>query len=111
VLINLIGNALDAFAEAKTPAPHLSLQAGENLAGSEVWLRVRDNGPGMDAEKLGRMWSPFYTSKATGTGLGLALSKKVIEAHGGAIEAGSAPGEGTEFVITLPRSGPSGEPR
>ena len=111
VLINLIGNALDAFAEAKTPAPRLSLQAGENLAGSEVWLRVRDNGPGMDAEKLGRMWSPFYTSKATGTGLGLALSKKVIEAHGGAIEAGSAPGEGTEFVITLPRSGPSGEPR
>ena len=111
VLINLIGNALDAFAEAKTPAPRLSLQAGENLAGSEVWLRVRDNGPGMDAEKLARMWSPFYTSKATGTGLGLALSKKVVEAHGGAIEAGSAPGEGTEFVITLPRSGPSGEPR
>ena len=111
VLINLIGNALDAFAEAKTPAPQLSLQAGENLAGSEVWLRVRDNGPGMDAEKLGRIWSPFYTSKATGTGLGLALSKKVVEAHGGAIEAGSAPGEGTEFLITLPRSRPAGEPR
>jgi len=111
VLINLIGNALDAFAEAKTPTPRLSLQAGENLAGSEVWLRVRDNGPGMDAERLGRMWSPFYTSKATGTGLGLALSKKVIEAHGGSIEAASAPGEGTEFVITLPRSGPAGEPR
>src|SRR5262245_60525944 len=77
VLINLIGNALDAFAETKTPAPHLAIQAGENLAGSEVWLRVRDNGPGMDADRLGRIWSPFYTSKATGTGLGLALCRKV----------------------------------
>jgi len=104
VLINLIGNALDAFAEAKTPAPRLVLQAGENLAGNEVWLRVRDNGPGMDAERLGRIWSPFYTSKATGTGLGLALCRKVIEAHGGAIEASSTPGSGTEFLITLPRA-------
>ncbi len=111
VLINLIGNALDAFAEAKTPAPQLVLQAGENLAGTEVWLRVQDNGPGMDAERLGRIWSPFYTSKATGTGLGLALSRKVIEAHAGSIEVSSAPGAGTEFLITLPRNGAAGEPR
>ena len=103
VLINLFGNALDAFAEARTPAPSLEIAAGKNLAGTEVWLRVRDNGPGMDAEKLGRIWSPFYTSKQTGTGLGLALSKKVIEAHGGAIEVSSAPGAGTEFIVTLPR--------
>jgi len=111
VLINLIGNALDAFAEAKTPAPRLVLQAGENLAGSEVWLRVCDNGPGMDAERLGRIWSPFYTSKATGTGLGLALCRKVIEAHGGAIEASSTPGSGTEFLITLPRASNGGQAR
>jgi len=112
VLINLLGNALDAFAEAKTPAPRLELAAGKNLAGTEVWLRVRDNGPGMDAERLGRIWSPFYTSKQTGTGLGLALSKKVIEAHGGAIEASSAPGSGSEFIVTLPRRAtPSPEPR
>jgi signal transduction histidine kinase len=104
VLINLIGNALDAFAEAKTSSPRLVLQAGENLAGTEVWLRVRDNGPGMDADKLARIWSPFYTSKATGTGLGLALCRKVVEAHGGAIEASSTPGAGSEFLITLPRA-------
>jgi signal transduction histidine kinase len=103
VVINLIGNALDAFAEARTPAPRLELSTGKNLAGTEVWLRVCDNGPGMDAEKLGRIWSPFYTSKSTGTGLGLALSKKVVEAHGGAIEASSAPGAGSEFIVTLPR--------
>ena len=110
VLINLLGNALDAFAEAKTPAPRLEIASGRNLAGSEVWLRVRDNGPGMDAERLGRIWSPFYTSKATGTGLGLALCRKVIEAHGGSIEASSTPGAGTEFLITLPRNG-AGAPR
>ena len=103
VVINLFGNALDAFAEARTPTPRLEIASGRNLAGTEVWLRVRDNGPGMDAEKLGRIWSPFYTSKQTGTGLGLALSKKVVEAHGGAIEASSAPGAGTEFIVTLPR--------
>jgi polar amino acid transport system substrate-binding protein len=103
VVINLLGNALDAFAEARTPAPCLELSGGKNLAGTEVWLRIRDNGPGMDAEKLGRIWSPFYTSKSTGTGLGLALTKKVVEAHGGAIEASSAPGAGSEFIVTLPR--------
>jgi signal transduction histidine kinase len=111
VLINLFGNALDAFAEAKTPTPRLEIASGRNLAGTEVWLRVRDNGPGMDAEKLGRIWSPFYTSKQTGTGLGLALSKKVVEAHGGAIEASSAPGAGTEFIVTLPRRAAPGETR
>ncbi len=103
VLINLFGNALDAFADSGTPSPHLEITAGSNLAGNELWLRVRDNGPGMDAEKLERIWSPFYTSKQSGTGLGLALSKKVIEAHGGAMEASSTPGQGSEFVVTLPR--------
>ena len=111
VVINLIGNALDAFAEARTRAPRLEIAAGRNLADTEVWLRVRDNGPGMDAEKLERIWSPFYTSKQTGTGLGLALSKKVVEAHGGAIEASSTPGAGTEFIVTLPRRAQPGEGR
>lgn len=103
VLLNLLGNALDAFEEARTPAPRLELQAGYNLAGTEVWLRVRDNGPGMDERRLGKIFDPFYTSKAEGTGLGLAISKKLVAAHGGRIEAHSQPGAGTEFVLTLPR--------
>jgi len=109
VVINLLGNALDAFAEAGTAGPRLEIQGGRNLAGDQAWLRVRDNGPGMNAEKLSRIWSPFYTSKDSGTGLGLALSKKVIEAHGGSIEVASEPGHGTEFVVTLPRRASSGE--
>jgi signal transduction histidine kinase len=78
--------------------------AGENLAGTECWVRVRDNGPGIDARALAQIWSPFYSSKASGTGLGLAIAKKVVEAHGGQIEAASRPGAGAEFTVTLPRS-------
>ncbi len=103
VLINLIGNALDALEESRTPKPSLRLTAGEDLAGREVWLRVRDNGPGIEPEKLARIFSPFYTSKASGTGLGLAISKKLIDAHGGSIEAISTPGQGSEFLLTLPK--------
>jgi signal transduction histidine kinase len=103
VVINLVGNSLDAFEEAGTREPLLQVHAGENLAGTELWVRVRDNGPGMEPATLGRIFSPFYTSKANGTGLGLAISKKVVDAHGGAIEAHSAPGEGSEFVVTFPR--------
>jgi signal transduction histidine kinase len=103
VLINLISNALDAFEEARTPGPRIEVMAGENLAGSEVWVRVRDNGPGIDEQALSKIFNPFYTSKKQGTGLGLALSKKVVDAHGGTLEAESAPGRGTEFVLTLPK--------
>jgi signal transduction histidine kinase len=104
VVINLVGNALDALEDAGTPAPRLVVQGGRNLAGTEVWLRVRDNGPGIEAERLERIWSPFYTSKRGGTGLGLPLARKVVDAHGGSLEVRSAPGAGTEFVLTLPRA-------
>jgi two-component system sensor histidine kinase HydH len=103
VIINLVGNALDALEGAGTPDPTLHVLAGENLAGTELWVRVKDNGPGMGPETLERIFSPFYTSKAGGTGLGLALSKKVVEAHGGSIEAHSQPGGGSEFLLTFPR--------
>jgi signal transduction histidine kinase len=103
VAINLIGNALDAMEQAETPDRQLELLAGENLAGTELWIRVRDNGPGMDEETRRRVFSPFYTTKSTGTGLGLALTKKMVDAHGGAIEVESELGRGTEFALSLPR--------
>jgi signal transduction histidine kinase len=103
VLINLVSNALDALEEAGTPAPCIEVIAGENLAGTEVWVRVRDNGPGIDPDTLHKIFSPFYTSKENGTGLGLAISKKVVDAHGGSLEAHSAPGGGADFLITFPK--------
>jgi len=105
VLVNLVGNGLDALEQAATPAPRIEVTAGENLAGTECWLRVRDNGPGLDDEALSKIFSPFYTSKTSGTGLGLALSKKVVDAHGGSLEARSSPGAGAEFTVTIPKPG------
>jgi signal transduction histidine kinase len=103
VLINLVGNALDALQNSGVSEPRIEVMAGENLARTECWLRVRDNGPGIDPTTLQKIFSPFYTSKERGTGLGLAISKKVVDAHGGSIEATSQPGSGAEFTITIPK--------
>jgi len=103
VVINLIGNALDAL-EGASGAPTLSISAGENLAGTEAWVRVRDNGPGIDIATREKLFDPFYSTKAKGTGLGLALSKKLVEAHGGTLEVESQPGVGSEFTVVFPRN-------
>jgi signal transduction histidine kinase len=105
VVINLIGNALDALVGGTQPRPRVDVAAGENLAGTDVWLRVRDNGPGIDAARLEQIWTPFHTSKVNGTGLGLPITRKVVETHGGSIEVESQPGVGTEFRVVLPKHG------
>ena len=103
VVINLIGNAADALEESGRAEPRLEVSMGENLAGTEIWVRVSDNGPGIEPEMLERLFSPFFTSKANGTGLGLPICRKLVDAHGGSIEVSSEPGEGAEFVLTFPR--------
>jgi signal transduction histidine kinase len=100
VLLNLIGNALDAMRDADVPDRKLVVSAGRNLAGDEAWIRVTDNGPGIPKDRRQEVFSPFYTSKVDGTGLGLAVSQKIVEAHGGTLEVGDA--AGGELVITLP---------
>jgi len=109
VFINLIGNALDAFEQGGTPQPRLELAVGESLAGTEVWARVRDNGPGMSPETQTKVFQPFYTEKTNGTGLGLAITRKLVDAHGGTIELESTPGEGSEFVLVFPKPGAATE--
>jgi signal transduction histidine kinase len=103
VLINLFANALDALDQSGTRSPTIDIQAGENLAGNQVWVRIRDNGQGIEPERMDKIFSPFYTSKSDGTGLGLAISKKVVDAHGGTISAESSPDAGTEFLLTFPK--------
>ena len=103
VVLNLIGNALDAL-EGSSGSAVLSVAAGENLAGTEAWVRVRDNGPGIDPAIREKLFDPFYSTKESGTGLGLALSKKLVEAHGGTLEVESWPGEGSEFTVVFPRN-------
>ena len=72
-----------------------------------MWLRVSDNGVGIDPETRDKMFSPFVTSKASGTGLGLAITKKLVDAHGGQIEVQSEIGQGAEFVVTFPKRLPT----
>ena len=104
VVINLVGNAIDALEEAHVDQPEIRVSMGENLAGTEVWIRVADNGLGIDDDVRDRIFDPFYTSREEGTGLGLALCLKIVDNHGGSIELESAPGEGTEFVLVFPKT-------
>ena len=110
VVINLVSNAIDAALANPDAEPRVDVEAGANLAGSEVWLRVRDSGTGIDPEQLERIWSPFFTTKEDGTGLGLAVAKKVIDAHDGHVEVRSERGAGSDFLVVLPRrrEAPSG---
>ena len=67
-------------------------------------ITVHDNGPGLSAEQRDRIFEPFYTTRPTGTGLGMAIARRIVEAHGGIIAAGNGPGGGAEIILTLPRS-------
>jgi signal transduction histidine kinase len=72
-----------------------------------VEIRMRDNGPGLSAEQRARIFEPFFTTKQRGTGLGMTLAQRIVEAHGGTISALSENGGGTQIVIQLPAT--SGE--
>ena len=100
VFANIIDNAIDAFGTERADR-RLDLFI-ENGIPKRVRVRVRDNGVGIPPEKIDRIFNPFFSTKETGTGLGMAISKKIVEAHDGSIDVASKPGEGTEFVVTLP---------
>jgi signal transduction histidine kinase len=99
VFANVFDNAIDAF-DSLVEGRRIDLFI-ENGANASV--RVRDNGCGIPPERIDRIFNPFFTTKEKGTGLGMAISKKIVEAHQGTIEVASEPGRGTEFTITLPR--------
>ena len=69
-------------------------------------MLVRDNGPGLDPELRQKVFDPFFTTKAKGTGLGMAIARRIVEAHGGQIAVGDGDAPGAVFVITLPRGNP-----
>ena len=110
IIINLVGNGIDAMTEARVERPLLEVSMGENLAGTEVWVRLKDNGSGIPSELREKIFAPFVTSKSGGTGLGLPITKKLVEGHGGTIELTSEPGQGTEFVLTIPKRAKRGGP-
>lgn len=102
VLLNLLLNAMDAVAAMPDAARRVCLRAGRN-GGGTVEITVRDAGPGIAAGKLGEIFEPFFTTKAHGMGMGLAISRTIIEAHRGQIWAENNAGEaGATFRFTLP---------
>ena len=97
---NLLRNSLEACAEAGR-TPDVSVVGVVDEAA--VRVTVDDNGPGLSPEALRRLFQPFATTRATGTGLGLAVVQKVVVSHNGRIEAGNRPDGGAQFRIRLPR--------
>ena len=73
-----------------------------NVKNNRVAVRLQDNGPGISATEAHRLFKPFYTAKPGGTGLGLALVHRIVEAHGGEVEVEGRPGIGAAFTVSLP---------
>ncbi len=98
-VLNLLTNAIDALNEDGGEVNISTRKEGE----SEVLITVEDNGAGIPEKIIQRIFDVFFSTKGSqGTGLGLAVTKKIIEEHGGSIEAKSTPGQGTTFTIQLP---------
>ena len=115
VLFNLMKNAREATPETrtsrivvKTLAIHTSPEDADSPAQSRdpereiVQVSVSDNGSGIDAETVSKLFLPFFTTKSHGTGLGLAISQRILQQAGGRIDVRSRPGEGSTFTVTLP---------
>lgn len=106
---NLIANAFEAMdghgrvrIRARLLVGEVEPLGGKHSLPSRVRVEVHDDGPGISADDLERIFSPFFTTKPQGTGLGLAIVRKVVDAHDGTIHATSAIGHGTTFTVTLP---------
>ena len=104
VLINLIRNAIEAMAGVEERRITVSTAA---VSPAAVEVAVADTGPGLD-EKVGDPFAPFRSGKANGMGVGLSISRTIVESHGGTIEAKRPSGGGALFRFTLPRSVPPG---
>jgi len=96
-LLNLVVNAIDAMADGGT----LTLRT-ERTADGAIAIAVEDTGCGMDRDTAARAFDLFFTTKAEGTGLGMAIARAAVERHGGRLEVDSAPGRGTQIRIVLP---------
>lgn len=132
VLLNLMLNALDAIGEGGLIELHLGVGPQRNVvagaaelpdseqdalratgptpsAPTMFFIRISDNGPGLSEDVLPRIFEPFVTTRDTGTGLGLALCRQIIRAHGGEIHAANRPRGGAEFLIELPLAAASAD--
>jgi len=104
-VLNLVTNALQAA------GPNAAVDVESRLDGQMAEIRVTDNGPGVPQALRRRIFEPFFTSRAEGTGLGLAVVRSVAEAHGGDVRLDSSEGAGARFVLRLPLAAGVGQIR
>jgi signal transduction histidine kinase len=97
VVVNLVRNA----AQASEPGAEVDVVVDEDARGGAV-IHVRDRGAGMAPDVVARLGEPFFTTKERGSGLGLGISRRVVDEHGGTLEIRSTPGQGTDVIVTLP---------
>ena len=98
VLVNLIQNSMQALTDQPEPQIGITLSSDSGQAVCNVW----DNGPGLNPDQKKQVFSPFYTTKKDGLGLGMTISQRIINAYQGTLSAGDHPGGGAEFTIRLP---------
>ncbi len=98
-LMNILINAIQAEPEGG----NVSIYSG--YEDEHIVLYIKDNGPGIEKENIERIFDPFFSTKDRGTGLGLTIAAKIMQAHGGFIKVKSEPGKGSEFSLWFPREG------
>ena len=99
VILNLARNGLEAIDGREGGGLRIRT---ERIGSAEIGLAISDNGPGLAMDDSEKIFEPFYTTKPSGLGLGLPISRSIVQAHGGRLWAESAPGEGTTFHLALP---------
>ncbi len=104
IVINLLKNALDAIAETPQPTGKIHILLDRRCVDGKPFaeLIVRDNGPGIPQEKQGQIFQPFFSTKSDGLGMGLSISRKIVEQHGGRLYLEPDAANGTSFHLLLP---------
>ena len=97
VLINLVKNAMEAVTHQKNPR----IEIGSEVNHDHIQIFVRDNGPGIDEEYLDKIFIPFFTTKKSGSGIGLSLSRQIMRMHKGRINFQTSAEDGTTFILAF----------
>ena len=105
IITNLVKNATQAIPDTE-PSPIIEVRVFRE--GDQAKISVKDNGKGISIENKNRIFEPKFTTKTSGMGLGLGIIKNIVENYNGSITFTSEPGQGTEFLVTLPITGPEG---
>jgi signal transduction histidine kinase len=109
VILNLIMNAIEAMSSVGLGGRELQISTSRN-APNGILVSLRDSGPGLDPKNVDYLFDAFYTTKAEGMGMGLAICRSIIEAHGGRMWASANEPRGAVFQFTLPLEGDDAAP-